>query len=73
MSYAIQIICGIAIIVGASYLSKIDSEQVRLAAVYALLGVPFIAGYIVGTGRTMLMRLDAIERRLDPNRKEGAA
>lgn len=72
MSYAIQIACVIAVFVGAATLGKMDSEQVRVAAVYTLLGVPVVAAYIVGNERQILRRLEAIEKRLDPGRKDGA-
>ena len=71
MSYAVQILCGLALVFGVMTAArKVDSEQVRWAAVYVLVGVPLIAAYIVGTGRKVLLRIDQIEKRAASSQTE---
>jgi len=74
MSTIIQVICAVALIFGATILIgyRDEAEGVKWAARYVLLGVPFLAAYLVGTGRRILARLDELEQKIDSKTKGGA-
>jgi hypothetical protein len=66
MSYLVQVLCGIAALVGLSVVwSKAESEQVRYAAIYAVLGLPLILICVIGVGRRILEKVAALEKKLD--------
>jgi hypothetical protein len=76
MSYAIQILCGLALVFGATMMIGYrleDDRVVKWAVIFFLLGVPFIAAYFVGMGRRILARLDELEKKIDSSRKQGTA
>ena len=70
MSYVVQILCVIAALAGLLIVTtKVESEQVRVAALYVVVGVPAILIYLAWVGRTIVEKVTALEKRLDEGSK----
>jgi hypothetical protein len=66
MSYLVQFLCGIAALVGLSVVdNRAESERVRYISLYAVLGLPLIIISVIGVGRRVLVKLAALEKKLD--------
>jgi hypothetical protein len=56
----------IAALMGFStVISKVESEQVRYTSIFIVIGLPLILLSIIGVGRKILEKLEAVEKKLD--------
>jgi hypothetical protein len=64
MSYIVQILCGVAALFGVGIaFTKVESEVVRVASIFVLVGIPAAVIYLAGVERRILAKLDALDRK----------